>query len=72
MLGAYLNELGISERAIFYITSANPRSMTWLSLADAEKYGIDVRKFHSGKHNASSLRYPQARTEDWSKRRRHT
>ena len=37
MLGAYLNELGISERAILYITSANPHSMTWLSLADAEE-----------------------------------
>jgi ATP-dependent protease ClpP protease subunit len=45
MLGAYLNELGISERAIFYITRANPHSMTWLSLTDAEKYGIDVRIF---------------------------
>jgi hypothetical protein len=42
VLGAYLNQLGLREEAIVYITQAAPTSMKWLSLDEASLYGIDV------------------------------
>jgi hypothetical protein len=43
LLGAYLNQIGLNEAAIFYITRARPDQMTWLTLAEATKYGIEVQ-----------------------------
>jgi len=43
ILGAYLNSIGLPESAIVYITAAAPTSMTWLTLQEAAKYGIEVR-----------------------------
>jgi hypothetical protein len=43
VLGAYLNNIGLSESAVAYVTMAAPNSMTWLTLEEAVKYGIDVR-----------------------------
>jgi len=43
LVGAYLNELGLSSSAIIYITSAAPTQMQWLSLEDAQRAGIDVK-----------------------------
>lgn len=42
VLGAYLNQLGLSEDAILYITQAAPTSIQWMSMADAAKHGIAV------------------------------
>jgi hypothetical protein len=42
VLGAYLNSIGLSEAAVAYVTMADPNSMTWLTLEEAAKYGIDV------------------------------
>ena len=42
ILGAYLNQLGLSEDAILYITQAAPTSIQWMSLNDAAKHGIVV------------------------------
>jgi hypothetical protein len=47
VLGAYLNELGLSESAVLYITRAAPQSMQWLSIADAARYGIEVETLAS-------------------------
>ena len=44
ILGAYLNQLGLSERAILYITHAAPTSMQWMSMEQATEYGITVAK----------------------------
>ena len=44
ILGAYLNQLGLSERAILYITHAAPTSMQWMSMEQAAEYGITVAK----------------------------
>ena len=44
ILGAYLNQLGLSERAILYITHAAPTSMQWMSMEEAAEYGITVAK----------------------------
>lgn len=42
MYGAYLAQLGLSDRAILYLSSAAPASMNWLTPADAENLGIRV------------------------------
>ena len=42
ILGAYLNQLGLSEDAILYITKTAPTSIQWMSLEDADEYGIVV------------------------------
>ncbi|HVY57091.1 MAG TPA: hypothetical protein VHA77_04510, partial [Xanthobacteraceae bacterium] len=42
VLGAYLNQLGLPEEAIVYITQAAPNAMVWLNTRDAARHGIDV------------------------------
>lgn len=42
VFGAYLSQLGLSEKAIRYLTSAEPRSMSWLTPALAEVLGISM------------------------------
>ena len=48
LVGAYLDKIGLPYSAVIYITQAAPNSMTWLSIADAEKQGIDVELLGSG------------------------
>jgi hypothetical protein len=45
LLGAYLNELGLPDRAVYFIAKAPPNGMTWLTMADAAREGIDVDLF---------------------------
>jgi hypothetical protein len=42
VLGAYLDQIGLPEDAIVYITQAAPNSMKWLSMEEAAQHGIDV------------------------------
>jgi hypothetical protein len=42
ILGAYLNQLGLSEKAILYITRAAPTAMEWMSMEEAAEHGIAV------------------------------
>jgi hypothetical protein len=42
VLGAYLDQIGLPEDAIVYITQAAPSSMKWLTLDEAARHGIDV------------------------------
>src|ERR1700692_435640 len=42
VLGAYLDQIGLPEDAIVYITQASPSSMKWLSMEEAAQHGIDV------------------------------
>jgi hypothetical protein len=42
VLGAYLDQIGMPEDAIVYITQAAPSSMKWLTLDEAAQHGIDV------------------------------
>ncbi len=51
VLGAYLNRLGLSDRAIIYITRAAPNQTTWLTLRDAEALGIDAFPFTTAAAN---------------------
>ena len=45
LLGAYLNKLGLPDRAILFVTQAHPNEITRLTMADAEREGIDVSLF---------------------------
>ncbi len=42
LIGAYLNQLGLSEDAIVFVTSAPPEGMAWLSGQQANELGLQV------------------------------
>src|SRR6476646_736175 len=42
LIGSYLSQIGLPDRAVIYITQASPRSMTWLTMSDAQERGIEV------------------------------
>ncbi len=47
IVGAYLNSLGLPTAAVAYVVGAPPTDIAWLTFADAERIGIDVRVFPS-------------------------
>jgi hypothetical protein len=47
LLGAYLNRVGLPYSTVVYITQSVPQSITWLSLADAKRLGIEVSPLDS-------------------------
>jgi hypothetical protein len=60
VLGGYLSQIGLSDRAIIYITQTAPTSMTWLTLADAERVGIDVAVYDPDDKQTPNKPEPQA------------
>ena len=42
LAGAYLNQLGLPQSAVLYVTAAAPQEMNWLSADEAKKIGIEV------------------------------
>jgi hypothetical protein len=44
LVGAYLARLGLPDRAIVFMTSAQPREMAWLDSKVANQFGIDVQE----------------------------
>ena len=44
LVGAYLNQLGISSDAIAYMTEAPPDQLRWLTLADARRLNLEVER----------------------------
>jgi hypothetical protein len=42
-VGAYLNQLGLTQSAIAYVTHAAPENMKWLTAEDAKAIGIEMR-----------------------------
>lgn len=44
LVGAYVSQLGLPERAVIYVTSAAPDEIKWLTFSDAQSIGIDVRQ----------------------------
>ena len=42
LVGAYLNQLGLSQKAIAFVTSAPPQGMEWLDASKAQSIGVDV------------------------------
>jgi hypothetical protein len=47
LVGAYLNQLGLSTSAIVYLTEAPPGSIRWLSPAEARARAIDLHAIGS-------------------------
>jgi hypothetical protein len=45
LVGAYLNTLGMSADTIIYMEMAQPDQITWLTQADAQRLGLDVKFF---------------------------
>jgi hypothetical protein len=43
-VGAYLAMLGLSTRAIHYVTAAGPQSMSWLTFEEARRLGIAMER----------------------------
>jgi hypothetical protein len=54
LVGAYLNQLGLSERAIMFVTSAPPQGIEWINAEKARLIGIDIVSLKSESHLASS------------------
>jgi hypothetical protein len=71
LVGAYLNSLGFSQRAIFFITQTSPKSMTWLTFEDAARHGIDVKRLDMprSREAPSSARDPAERPRERSAER---
>lgn len=42
LVGAYMARLGLSQKAVFALTSADPNDMAWLDLPSAKTLGISV------------------------------
>jgi len=64
ILGAYLNQLGLSEKAILYITHAAPTSMQWMSMEEAAEYGITVAPLpRSSSNGAVTMEHPEGSPE---------
>ena len=47
LIGSYLSQIGLPDRAVIYVTRASPQSMTWLTMSDAQEAGIEVSLFAS-------------------------
>jgi hypothetical protein len=54
VLGAYLNSIGLSPAAIWYVTEASPQSMNWLTLESAAQHGIAVELIDASPTSAQS------------------
>ena len=52
LVGAYLDQLGLPESAIAYVTNAPPEGMEWLDASTARTVGIDFQVLEqNAKHN---------------------
>lgn len=47
LLGAYLNRMGVADRAVVFITEAAPTRISWLTMEDAKILGIDVLAYNT-------------------------
>jgi hypothetical protein len=62
LVGAYLNELGLSATAIAYITEPDPTDIRWLTFSDAAKIGITVERLAADDDDAMSGERPSRST----------
>ena len=46
VLGAYVTQLALPLSAVVYIAKAKPTDMTWLTINDARRVGIDIETLH--------------------------
>ena len=62
LLGAYLNRVGLPYSAVIYIAQGVPQSITWLSIADAKRLGIEVSPLDSAVQTPEARAQTPART----------
>ena len=62
LVGAYLNKIGLPDRAVIYITQAPPEGMTWLNLSEAQQKGIDVALQTPSQENMQTKVTPPVRS----------
>jgi hypothetical protein len=62
LVGAYLNQLGLSATAIAYITEPDPTDIRWLTFSDAAKIGITVEHLAADDEDAMSGERPSRST----------
>ena len=65
LIGAYLSQLGYSDRAIVFVTSAPPEGMEWLTTGKARSNGIEFVALEGGNDAAPT---PAARPKISSQR----
>lgn len=58
LVGSYLNQLGLPENAIGYITHAAPQSMQWLNESEARTNGIEVQPAPSDQTDETNIAQP--------------
>ena len=66
LIGSYLNDLGLSDRAIIFVTNAPPEGIERLDQEKAELVGIiygSVKNFTSQEHTSPSPSIPFRRTD---------
>jgi hypothetical protein len=61
VVGAYLNQLGMSEKAVIYVTSAPPEGIEWLTSDTADQVGIP---FEAIKAQSPGIEQQQPETRD--------
>ncbi|MDE1994802.1 MAG: hypothetical protein KGI75_20025 [Rhizobiaceae bacterium] len=54
LVGAYLNQLGLSEQAVVYVTSAPPQGMEWLNGQKALQVGIGFQPINFPETSSSA------------------
>jgi hypothetical protein len=54
LIGSYLSQIGLPDRAVIYVTQASPQSMTWLTMSEAQERGIEVSLFTPPRDQSSS------------------
>lgn len=64
LVGAYMAQLGLSDGAIVYVTSAGPDDIQWLSFSDASRVSIDVKSFDADDRPASPSAQYQAPAQE--------
>ena len=60
VVGGYMRELGLSDTAIVYATTAGPEAIKWLSFEVAKEIGLDVRQVSAdGRYSLADQALPK-------------
>lgn len=60
LIGAYLNQLGLSQNAIVFVTSAPPEGMAWLSGEKANGLGLQFASYQTNATSSDTVEAPIA------------
>lgn len=78
LAGAYLNQIGLPDRAIVFITTKPPEDIAWLTQGDAARNGIEMTQIEEGGGSSRAASptptasvspaspTPQRRPENWT------